>query len=76
MLEKGGRLSKLPEVDLCFTELYELLVAPLKENLMLAGIEIGVFDRCFNFGCLFVTFSSLSANSIKVLVGEDGFEPS
>jgi 2-polyprenyl-3-methyl-5-hydroxy-6-metoxy-1,4-benzoquinol methylase len=45
MLEKGGRLSKLPEVDLCFTELYELLVAPLKENLMLAGIEIGVFDQ-------------------------------
>jgi 2-polyprenyl-3-methyl-5-hydroxy-6-metoxy-1,4-benzoquinol methylase len=38
-------MNSLPQVDLSFGELYETLVAPLKENLMLAAIELGVFDR-------------------------------
>ena len=38
-------MSRLPELECSFGELYGLLVAPLKANLMLAGIEMGVFDQ-------------------------------
>jgi hypothetical protein len=38
------RPGKLPEVDLSFAELYELVIAPIKTRLLLAAIEFGVFD--------------------------------
>ncbi len=35
---------KLPQVDLSFIELYQLVIAPIKSRLMLTGIEVEVFD--------------------------------
>ena len=35
---------KLPEVDLSFIELYQLVIAPIKSRLLLTGIELKVFD--------------------------------
>ncbi|NQE05638.1 hypothetical protein C5S32_07195 [ANME-1 cluster archaeon GoMg1] len=38
-------MKKLPEVNESFEELYRMLIAPIKSKLLLAGIELGVFNR-------------------------------
>jgi SAM-dependent methyltransferase len=38
------KAMKLPQVDLSFIELYQLVIAPIKSRLMLTGIELEVFD--------------------------------
>ncbi len=38
-------MKKLPEVNASFEDLYEILIAPIRSKLMLAGIELGVFNQ-------------------------------
>jgi len=38
------KAMKLPQIDLSFIELYQLVIAPIKTWLMLTGIELEVFD--------------------------------
>ena len=43
--ENNQKMKKLPEVDVSFGELYSMLVAPIKSKLLIAGIELGVFNH-------------------------------
>ncbi len=38
-------MKKLPEVKVCFEELYRMLIAPIKSKLLLTGIELKVFNH-------------------------------
>jgi hypothetical protein len=38
-------MKKLPEVNSSFGELYKMLIAPIKQKLLLTGIELGVFNN-------------------------------
>lgn len=38
-------MKKLPEVDLSFEHLYRMLIAPIRSKLLLAGIELKVFNQ-------------------------------
>ncbi len=38
-------MKKLPEIDISFGELYKILIAPIKQKLLLTGIELGVFTQ-------------------------------
>ncbi|MEA3323613.1 MAG: methyltransferase [Euryarchaeota archaeon] len=38
-------MKELPEVNASFENLYEILIAPIRSKLLLAGIELGVFNH-------------------------------
>jgi len=38
-------MKNLPEVNTSFEELYRMLIGPIKSKLLLAGIELGVFNQ-------------------------------
>ena len=38
-------MKKLPEVDLSFEHFYRMLIAPIRSKLLLAGIELKVFNQ-------------------------------
>jgi len=38
-------MKQLPEVNASFADLYEMLIAPIRSKLLLAGIELGVFNH-------------------------------
>ncbi len=43
---KGDKIMKqLPEVNASFENLYGILIAPIQSLLLLAGIELGVFNH-------------------------------
>jgi hypothetical protein len=47
IIETNGKnvMKKLPEVDLSFEHLYRMLIAPIRSKLLLAGIELKVFNQ-------------------------------
>ncbi len=38
-------MKQLPEVNTSFADLYGILIAPIQSLLLLAGIELGVFNH-------------------------------
>jgi len=38
-------MKNLPEVNVSFENLYRMLIAPIQSKLLLAGIELGVFNQ-------------------------------
>ncbi len=38
-------VKKLPQLDISFDDLYEMIIAPLRSKLLLAGIELKVFNQ-------------------------------
>jgi hypothetical protein len=60
LLPKGDKLKTLPLVDTSYKHLHDLILAPIRSRLLMAGIELGVFDEMDAFG--------LIAGSLWILV--------
>ena len=69
-------MKKLPEVNASFEELYRMLIAPIKSKLLLAGIELGVFNQLSEPRSAEVVAKTLSTHPVNTRLFLDGLAAS
>ena len=69
-------MKKLPEVNVSFEELYRMLLGPIKSKLLLAGIELGVFNQLSEPRSAEAVAKTLSTHPVNTRLFLDGLAAS